>query len=389
MMTLCDPPESQGSSKLPVEADRPEGVPPLRSFYLYLTTCCNLKCRHCWVNPVYEGEVLKPDSYIDQADLGEAVKEGKTLGLSSVKLTGGEPTLHPHFREIVTFLTKEGLSLNMETNGTLVTSELAWFLKDESNVAFISVSIDSPDPAGHDRFRGVKGAYERALSGLDNLVGAGYKNCQVIMTVHHGNRHQMAELVELAADHGAGSVKFNHVTPTGRGANMHEKGEALSFSEYLEMVEYINKELRPNSGIPVILLMPPALTPIEELPRTDGQCDDCGVAGVLGIMGNGDIALCGIGQTVPELTYGRLGVDSIREIWLHHPVIQGLRRDLRDVEGYPGICGSCIHAKSCHTGCVANNYVLNGSLVSPQWLCREAEMAGVFPKTRMRSYTMG
>ena len=252
-------------------------------------------------------------------------------------------------------------------------------------MSFVSVSIDSPDPKEHDKFRGVKGAQQRALSGLDNLVAAGYKNCQVIMAVHHGNRHQMAELVQLAADHGAGSVKFNPVTPTGRGIEMHEKGEALNFFEHMEMVEYINKDLRPNFKIPVIRPMPPALTPIEELRRTNGRCGDCGVAGILGIVGNGNIALCGIGQTVPELTYGKLGAHSIRDIWLNHPVIQGLRRDLLDVKGYTGICGSCIHAKSCRTGCVANNYVQNGSLVSPQWLCLEAEKAGRFPKSRMRS----
>lgn len=380
-MILCDVPDSP---KYPVEIDLPEGVPPLKIFYLYLTACCNLRCRHCWVNPVYEGDILKPDSYIDPVDLKLAVRGGRKLGLSNVKLTGGEPTLHPHFREIVTFLTEEGLSLNMESNGTLITPELARFLKDDSNVSSISVSIDSSDPAKHDRFRGVIGAYQRALLGLDNLVEAGYKNCQVIMAVHHGNYHQMAELVELAADHGAGSVKFNPVNPTGRGIEMHKKGEALSFSEHLKLAEYINNDLRPNSRIPVICPMPPALTPIEELQRKNEGCGDCGVAGVLSIVGNGDIALCGIGQTVPELTYGRLGVDSIREIWLHNPVIQGLRRDLEDVEKYPGICGSCIHAKSCRTGCVANNYVQNGSLVSPQWLCLEAEKAGLFPKTRMR-----
>ena len=208
------------------------------------------------------------------------------------------------------------------------------------------------------------------------------------MSVHNENRHQMAELVELAADHGAGSVKFNPVTPTGRGIEMHEKGEALNFSEQLEMAEYINNELRPNSRIPVIRPMPPALTPVDELRRTKGRCGDCGVTGILGIVGNGDIALCGIGQTVPELVYGKLGVDSIRDIWLQNPVIQGLRRDLEDVEGYPGICGSCIHAKSCRTGCVANNYLCNGCLVSPQWLCLEAEKAGIFPKTRMKSLSV-
>ena len=382
-MTSSDAP---GTQNQPRELDLPEGVPHLRAFYLYLTACCNLRCRHCWVSPVHEDETLKPDLYIDPEALKEAVREGKKLGLSSAKLTGGEPTLHPYFREVVTHLTEEGLSLNMETNGTLITPDLARFLREESNVSFISVSIDSPDPAGHDRFRGVKGAFRRALAGLDDLVEAGYDNCQVIMAVHNENRHQMAELVELAAEHGAGSVKFNPVTPTGRGIDMHEKGEALGFLEQLEMADYINNGLRPNSRIPVIRPMPPALTPLDELRRMNGRCGDCGVTGILGFVGNGDIALCGIGQTVPELIYGKLGVDSIRDIWLQNPVIQGLRRDLEDVEGYPGICGSCIHAKSCRTGCVANNYVQNGRLVSPQWLCQEAVDAGIFPKTRMKSF---
>jgi len=334
---------------------------------------------------VCEGENLTVDSYIDPAALMLAIKEGKKLGLSSVKLTGGEPTLHPHFREIVTFLTEENLALNMESNGTLITPELARFLKDDSNVSFISLSIDSPNQGEHDRFRGVKGAHQRVLSGLDYLVEAGYKNCQVVMSIHNGNRNQMAELVELAEEHGARSVKFNPVNYTGRGIEMHKKGEALTFSEHLKLIKYINNELRPNSRIPLVCPIPAALTSMEELRSKNAKCGDCGVAGVLSIVGNGNIALCGIGQTIPELTYGRLGVDSIREIWLHNPIINKLRQDLEDVKGYPGICGKCIHAKSCRTGCVANNYMQNGSLVSPQWLCREAEKAELFPKSRMRS----
>jgi len=381
-MTLCE--DFPDSPKRMVNVNLPEGVPHLRTFYLYLTACCNLRCRHCWVNPVYEGQALKPDSYIDPVVLKSAIKEARELGLSNVKLTGGEPTLHPNFREIVTFLKEEELPTHMESNGTLITPELAHFLKNDSTVFFISVSIDSPEPVEHDKFRGVKGAHQRALSGLDNLIEAGYQNCQVIMSLHKGNLHQMADLVELAADHGAGSIKFNPINPTGRGIEMHKNGEALSFLEHLRLAEYINNELRPQSKIKIICPMPPALTPIEELIRINEQCGSCGVAGVLSILGNGDIALCGIGQTIPELTYGRLGVNNIRDIWLHNPTLQDLRRDLKDINRYDGICGSCIHAKSCRTGCVANNYMQNGSLVSPQWLCKEAEKAGLFPKTRMR-----
>lgn len=380
-MTSCDTPESSSKSRI----ELPEGVPPLNSLYLYLTSCCNLRCRHCWISPVYEGEKLQPGTYVDFEALKLGVHEAKELGLSCTKLTGGEPMLHPHFSEIVSFLSSEEISLTMETNGTLITPELAGFLKDESTMQFISVSLDAPEASGHDAFRGVKGAFERALNGLDALVDAGYSNCQVIMSVYRGNRDKVADLVKLATDHGAASVKFNPVTRTGRGIVMHERGETLEFEELLELSGYIFDELRPKSTIPLYVHLTPALSPISELRKSGGICGDCGVATILGILGGGEIALCGIGQTIPELVYGHLGKDSIRDIWLNNPVLKNLRRDLDDVAGYEGICGACIHAKSCRTGCVANNYMENGKLVSPHFYCREAEKRGIFPKSRLRS----
>ena len=385
-MTLCDiPDEPVPPAGQPIRTlDLPEGVPPLRAFYLYLSASCNLRCRHCWITPVYSAGKPLPGKTIDPSALRDTVTEAKTLGLSSAKLTGGEPMLHPQFKEVVEILTAEGLSMNMETNGTLMTREMAQFLKERSKVGFVSVSLDSPVPAEHDAFRGVKGAFDAAIRGLDFLVEAGYTNCQVIMAVHRGNRHRMAELVELAAEHKAATVKFNPVTRTGRGIDMHERGEVLDFTEYIELSRYVNEELRPKATIPVILPMPHALTPFSELWRNKGKNCDCGVSGILGILGGGEIALCGIGQTIPELVYGHLGKDSIREIWFNNPVIRRLRQDLQNVSDYSGICGSCIHARSCRTVCVANNYGYNGKLVSPTWLCYEAERQGVFPKNRRR-----
>ncbi len=385
-MTLCDLPEEPVLTEQQVRTlDLPEGVPLLRCYYLYLSASCNLRCRHCWITPVYSGDTPLPGKTIDLEALRNAVIEGKTLGLGSAKLTGGEPMLHPQFRETVEMLTAEGISLNMETNGTLMTREMAHVLKKKSKVQFISVSIDSPVPGEHDAFRGVKGAFDAAIRGLDFLVEAGYTNCQVIMAVHRGNRHHAKALVNLAAAHKAASVKFNPVTRTGRGIDMHERGEVLNFSEYLEFARYVNEELRPKAPIKIFLSMPPALTPFSELWRTKGETCDCNVSGILGILGSGEIALCGIGQTIPELVYGYLGKDSIREIWINNPVILGLRRDLKNVSEYPGICGSCIHAVSCRTGCVANNYAYGGKLVSPPWLCDEAARRGVFPESRMRT----
>ncbi|MBD3385331.1 radical SAM protein, partial [candidate division KSB1 bacterium] len=120
----------------------PEGIPPLRSFYLYLSDGCNLACRHCWITPHFVDGEPDPGQVIDKDALQKAVAEAKSMGLTHAKLTGGEPMLHPRFFEIADMLTEAGLSLDMETNGTLITPENARYLKEKTNLSFVSVSID-------------------------------------------------------------------------------------------------------------------------------------------------------------------------------------------------------------------------------------------------------
>lgn len=382
-MTLCNFTESIQMEPTPAAPpDLPAGIPPLRAFYLYLSTGCNLACRHCWIVPHFVDGQPDPGDVINVEALRAAVREAKPLGLRTAKLTGGEPMLHPRFREIVDLLTAEGIRSNMETNGTLVTAEMARHLKEKSSLRFVSVSLDGPDAASHDGFRGVPGAFDAALRGLDHLVAAGFANVQVIMAVHRGNRRQIEAVVRLAEAHGAASVKFNPVTSAGRGAAMHERGESLGFDEILALPRYLYGELAPRLRPRLILNIPPALRPIRDLCRTGGGAGDCGVLGILGLLGTGDIALCGIGRTIPELVYGRLDRDGIRDLWLHHPSLHALREALADVAQFPGVCRECVHAGTCRTGCVAQNYVDRSRLVWPGALCAEADARGVFPATR-------
>jgi SynChlorMet cassette radical SAM/SPASM protein ScmF len=385
-MTLCDldTAEPAGAS-----LDLPEGVPPLRAFYLYLSTSCNLACRHCWITPRFVDGKAHPGDIIDVEALRAAVVAARPLGLSRAKFTGGEPLLHPRFREIAAMLTEMGLILDMETNGTLLTADLGRFLKDETNVDFISISLDGADAVTHDAFRGVSGAFEGALSGLACLTEAGYTNTQLIMSVHRGNLTQVDAVVHLAVERGARSVKLNPVSSVGRGGDMHERGEGLDLRDHLELARYLREELRPRlkaegTTLALILGTPLALEPLSEIMRRRGNTGACGVLGILGILGTGEIALCGIGRTIPELVYGRLGQDSIREIWFGHPTILALRQAMADVGAYPGICGECALASACRTGCVAQNYVDGQQLLWPDPLCTAAARLGLFPATRRK-----
>lgn len=388
-MSICDyQPPDHDTRELPA---LPEGVPPLRAFYLYLSNSCNLSCRHCWITPRFVNGQPDPGDIIDVEALRGAIAEAKPLGLQSVKLTGGEPLLHPDFRVICDLATKEDLDLVMETNGTLLTPDIARYLKNETSMKYISVSIDSGVAARHDAFRGVNGAFAAVLNGLDYLVAAGYDNVQVIMSIHRGNRDEIEQVARLAANHGAASLKLNPVTNSGRGEGMSRRDETLDFSERMELDHYIFKELGPllradeTAAIDLQLNTPPALMPISEMIRRQGNSGDCGVLGILGFLGSGKIALCGIGRNIPDLVYGRLGVDSIREVWFGHPTLIKLRQVLNDVDNYPGICGECAMARHCRTGCVAQNFVNGKQLVWPDVLCRDASQQGRFPVTRQKN----
>lgn len=380
-MTLCDPVpnvrEAIPDAAAPV---LPEGVPPLTSFYLYLTDGCNLRCRHCWIAPTFVDGKPSPGDYLSLDLLKQAVAEAKPLGLRSAKLTGGEPTLHPQFVEIADFLTAEGLSLTMETNGTLIDAALARHLKEQTSLWHVSVSIDGPNAEIHDPFRGVPGSFDAATRGFRALVDAGFKP-QLIMSLHRGNVQYLEDVVQMAVELGAGSVKFNPVTRSGRGIGMHEHDETLDFEETMALARFVRGELQERTPIKLYLATPLALYTVGELLR-GGPPGMCHVRHILGILGSGEMALCGIGRTVPELCFGRLGEVRVAEAWLRHPVLRQLREEL-DGE-YPGVCGECIHAKRCLTYCVAQNYLDSGRLVAPAWLCEAANKKGMFPMGRFR-----
>ena len=364
--------------------EMPPDVPSLRVFYLYLTAGCNLHCRHCWITPTFVHGKPVPGECLDFNLLQEAVAQAKPMGLAGAKLTGGEPVLHPRFREIVDFLSAAGLDLSMETNATLITRDLAIHLHDKTRLTRVAVSLDSPDAELHDRFRGVKGAFAAAVGGLGHLVAAGYRP-QIIMSVFRENVGRIEELIALARRLGAGMVKFNPVTPSGRGAEIHKQGQGLEFGELLALIRRIRGPMQDRSEIHLNIMVPPAMATVKELLRSGGEGAGCHVRHILGLLGTGEMALCGIGRNVPELVFGRLGRDDLREVWMNHPVLRQMRKDLAGP--FPGVCGDCLHAGRCLTHCLAQNYEFTGKLVNVSPMCAEAERRGLFPATRRLSWS--
>ena len=357
---------------------------PLNQIYFYLTEGCNLRCRHCWIAPKYQTE---GNSYpaLDLDLFKSIIGQAKPLGLTGVKLTGGEPLLHPEIYEILEYIRTENLDLTVETNGVLCTPKLARKMAACSS-PFVSVSLDGANAETHEWVRGVTGCFDSALEGIRNLVSAGFKP-QVIMTIMNHNKDQMEPIVRLAERLGAGSVKFNILQPTARGEKLHQFGEAPNIEELVNFGGLVENTLSASTHLPLYYSHPIAFRPLGKMFGENGDgCDLCGILGIIGVLANGSYALCGIGETVPDLVFGHVAEDSLEEIWKNNSVLLELRHGLPKRLG--GVCKDCLMKDICLGSCVAQNYYRTKNLWAPYWYCKEAYSRGLFPETRILPKTL-
>ncbi|MBI5296409.1 MAG: radical SAM protein [Chloroflexi bacterium] len=355
----------------------PENVPQLASLYIYAAGSCNLACRHCWIVPKFQPNG-NGGPYIKIETVEKVIREGKGLGLHTVKLTGGEPLMNPQIRDIISLIDDAGLSIMIETNGILVDVLMAEFLKSKSRVDFISISLDGSNAETHDGLRSVPGSFDQAVRGIKNLVEVGFRP-QVICTLHRGNSQQMEEVINFAAELGCSSVKFNNLQSSGRGDSfMREAG--LSIAEIVDLYKHLENDIIPTRPLPIHFDIPFAFHPVRRF--LQDSLGKCAVLNILGVLSTGELALCGIGTTIPELIYGHADTDDLRDVWCNAPGLINLRETVPFK--MDGVCGRCIHRDFCLGTCVANNYHVAGRLDAPFSFCDQAEKLGMFPSSRIR-----
>lgn len=346
---------------------------PLASLYLYLSDQCNLFCRHCWISPGFSQSATNG---IPLEHLKKTILEAKTIGLQSVKLTGGEPLLYRHINALLTFLAGEGIAVIIETNGTLFDRHILETLQS-CQVDQISVSLDAATKTIHDEIRGVKECFDRALDGLRLLSEYGF-SFQIIMTLQRKNSQEIQALVSLAKELGAGSLKINHLVPCGRGKEVFRNRENLRPDELILLYQTVERERSSHGDLDVIFDLPVALRSIEDIKRRGTI--ECNILNILGILASGDFSICGIGQTIDELRMGNLYQNSIVDVWENNRILVDLRESLpRQLKG---VCGVCLFKFQCLGACRANAYALNKDLYAPYFLCQETYDSGRFPVSR-------
>jgi SynChlorMet cassette radical SAM/SPASM protein ScmF len=308
--------------------------------------------------------------------LKAAIFEAKSLGLESVKLTGGEPLLYKELPELLDFLSSENLSIYVETNGTLIDQRMGEALRD-SKTEQVSVSLDAAASDLHDKIRGKIGSFGKVLAGLAILSNYGV-SFQIIMTLQGDNRGEIGDVITLSERLGADSLKINPLIPCGRAEALFENRGALSLDELLKLYRSVEKEWSPSANLEILFDLPPALRSLEEIKRRG--LDECKVLNILGVLANGDMSLCGIGETMDELRLGNISGTSISQVWQQSTVLKDLRASIPGK--LRGICGKCIFKFQCLGACRANAYNMTRDFYAPYFLCQEMYESGRFPTSR-------
>jgi SynChlorMet cassette radical SAM/SPASM protein ScmF len=277
---------------------------------------------------------------------------------------------------LLEFLTAEEIGVIIETNGTLLTSSILKKLKS-CKMEQISVSLDAGTAEVHDEFRGVKGCFDRTVTGLRLLAEHGF-SFQIIMTLHRKNRMELPGLIKLCKELGAGSLKINPLMPCGRGKEIFKYKQNLDPEELIQLYQTLEGENSLNKDIDIIFDLPVALRTITDI-KGKGVIE-CRILNILGILANGDFSICGIGQIIDELRMGNLYQDSIKDVWRNNRIITDLRQGLPG--RLKGVCSQCIFRFQCLGSCRANAYAMTKDLFAPFFLCQESYESGLFPDSR-------
>lgn len=328
-----------------------------------LTKRCNLRCAHCYLDArELEGT--------DETPAGEALKVIDQIAslnrFSMLILTGGEPLLRPDFFDLSSYASEKGLTVVVGTNGTMLDGPTVDRMA-ASGVKGAGISLDSPTPSFHDRFRGLPGAWERTSSGMDELRRAGLP-FQVQFTVTKGNRADLPGVIKFAAEKGAKAVNVFFLVCTGRGQNITD----LTPREYEETLRYLAGAEREYEGTimvrarcaPHFIRIAGEMFP--DSPIIRGETSGCiAGTGYLRISPERDVTPC---PYIPPEKSANLKDKDLWDIWFNHPSFVSLRGPRLS-----GRCGDCEFAESCG-GCRARSLASgNGLLGEDPWCGYEPE----------------
>lgn len=326
-----------------------------------LTKRCNLACAHCYMDAEtmqHGGEnELTTEEVCDL--LGEiAGRSTETM----VVLTGGEPLMRGDLEELVAHGTERGLAMVVGTNGVALTDKRVRALKTAGAMG-VGISVDSLDPEKHDVFRGLRGAWEKTMAGIESCKRHGL-SFQIHFSVTEANADEVPSMIAFARAAGARVLNVFFLVCTGRGESMSDISP-ITYERVLNQLVAAQEQSRDllirARCAPHFKRIAYQRNPASTLTRAAGYEGGGCLAGIhyCRVTPEGGVTAC---PYIPE-EEGNIRNTKFWDIWDQSLTFQSLRNPMLQ-----GKCGSCEFQKLCG-GCRARPLAMGGSLMDTDPWC--------------------
>ena len=303
---------------------------------------CNFKCIYC-----YAENGKKPQEELTTEQFRDVIVQAKDLGVRSMIILGGEPTLYPRLMEMVRFIKAQGMEVEVFTNGARVTPELARELFAEKATVVLKMNTFKKDI--QNLMAGSKNAYDQIQTAYKNLRAAGYptedRSLGISTVICTHNYDELEGFWRWIRSEGM-TPYFEMITPQGRakGEDMlhvgQEKSEAL-FRRLSEIDAEFGFKWEPR---------PPLVG--QDCQRHQYSC----------VVGStGDVYPC-VGVTIPV---GNVKNKKLADIIATSEVMKALRNYREHIKG---MCRDCEDLSDCY-GCRGAAYQLTGDYLASDPLC--------------------
>ena len=222
---------------------------PVRDLRISVTDRCNFRCTYCMPKEVY-GEAFKflpKEELLDFDEIEKIAKSFASLGVTKIRLTGGEPLVRKNIEDLISKLSRiKGIEdIAMTTNGYLLEPKIDSLL--EAGLNRITVSLDAIDEITFKKMSDQDFDVNKVLSAIETANKKGFDQIKINCVVQKGvNEHSILDLINYTK--GSNNiVRFIEYMDVGN-LNGWELSQVVSIKDILEIIEkeYKVKPLEEN-----------------------------------------------------------------------------------------------------------------------------------------------
>jgi sulfatase maturation enzyme AslB (radical SAM superfamily) len=176
-----------------------------------LANICNLHCSYCF--RAEENLYSQRAEFFPVELLRRVIDEARTVAnVTRINFTGGEPTLHPEFAQVLETITGAALTTSFVTNGWHFERVWPALAANRDSLSHVAFSLDGITREGHDHWRGA-GSFDRLIRAFSRCYMTKLPFA-IKVTVRRDLVEQLEQIAIFAARMGAAALNFVHVMPT-------------------------------------------------------------------------------------------------------------------------------------------------------------------------------